>query len=313
MTESDRVKPLNHRLIVIDWGTSNFRAYLLDAATGQCLDQRESNQGLMALQRDQFAGYCLSQVEQWREAGAVPLYLSGMVGSARGWLEAPQPDLPLGFAELAQQAIAIPELHNGWILPGAKQVTDTHVDIMRGEEIQALGALTLANQQSAYCCLPGTHSKWVQLQQQRITGFTTLMTGELYQAVRDHTLPGEPARQHAPFDARAFALGLQRVNDHGGLLHALFETRSRSLYADLSDSQAVSYLSGVLIGEEVRAMGSQHPDLSDLLLVCSPNLREPYTQALQHHRIRVQWFDSASATLAGMRELFRHHQSVSAK
>ncbi|OBX37480.1 2-keto-3-deoxy-galactonokinase [Halomonas elongata] len=100
--------------------------------------------------------------------------------------------------------MAAPGLSNAWIVPGLKVVRDDHVDVMRGEEVQAFGALTLSDTASGLCCLPGTHSKWVRLEQERLTDFTTAMTGELFHAVRFHTLPGEPSRERAAFDESGF-------------------------------------------------------------------------------------------------------------
>lgn len=295
------------RLIVIDWGTSNFRAFLIDVASGEVLDSRRSASGLRALSRAEFAHYCASQTEAWRENGAVPMYLSGMVGSARGWFEAPQLELPVSAMDLADNVVAAPGLDNVWIVPGVKQVSPEHVDVMRGEEVQAFGALSLAGVESADCCLPGTHSKWVHLEGGRMHDFTTVMTGELYHAVRFHTLPGEPARDDAPFDEAAFRLGLSRAGCPGGILHALFEARSRHLYAGLAAEQVGSYLSGVLIGEEVRAMREARPALQRVWLIGAESLRGSYTLALESAGIGVEAVDSDDATLAGVMAIAARH------
>lgn len=316
------------RLIVIDWGTSNFRAFLVDTASGEVLDSRRSASGLRALSQSEFPHYCASQTDDWRNGGGVasgaagavsgvkgaasgaakvPIYLAGMVGSARGWFEAPQLELPATAADLADNVVAAPGLDNVWIVPGVKQVTPEHVDVMRGEEVQAFGALALAGVDSGDCCLPGTHSKWARLDGGRMTEFTTVMTGELYHAVRFHTLPGEPARDEAPFDESAFRLGVSRAGCPGGVMHALFEARSRHLYAGLKAEQVGSFLSGVLIGEEVRAMRQARPGLDTVRLVGADSLRESYTIALEAAGIRVESIDSDRATLAGVMAVAARH------
>ena len=307
------------RLIVIDWGTSNFRAFLVDAASGEVLDSRRSASGLRALSQSEFPHYCASQTDDWRNGGGagaegaasgaetVPIYLAGMVGSARGWFEAPQLELPATAADLADNVVAAPGLDNVWIVPGVKQVTPEHVDVMRGEEVQAFGALALAGIDSGDCCLPGTHSKWARLDGGRMTEFTTVMTGELYHAVRFHTLPGEPARDEAPFDESAFRLGVSRAGCPGGVMHALFEARSRHLYAGLKAEQVGSFLSGVLIGEEVHAMRQARPGLDTVRLVGADSLRESYTIALEAAGIRVEAVDSDRATLAGVMAVAARH------
>jgi 2-dehydro-3-deoxygalactonokinase len=302
------------RLIVIDWGTSNFRAFLVDTASNEVLDSRRSASGLRALSQSEFPHYCASQTDDWRNGGGaasgaekVPVYLAGMVGSARGWFEAPQLELPATAADLADNVVAAPGLDNVWIVPGVKQVTPEHVDVMRGEEVQAFGALALAGVDSGDCCLPGTHSKWARLDAGRMTEFTTMMTGELYHAVRFHTLPGEPAREDAPFDEAAFGLGVSRVGCPGGVMHALFEARSRHLYAGLEAGQVGSFLSGVLIGEEVHAMRKARPGLDVVRLIGAESLRESYTIALEAAGIRVEAIDSDRATLAGVGAIAAKH------
>lgn len=338
----------SERLIVVDWGTSNFRAFLVEADSGEVLDSRRSASGLRALSQREFPHYCASQIDDWRDAtsagsgaakgaakdagsgasqgagssasgadsgasgadsGAsrVPVYLAGMVGSARGWVEAPQLELPVSAADLADSVVAAPGLDNAWVVPGVKQVTESHVDVMRGEEVQAFGALALAGVESADCCLPGTHSKWARLEAGRLVDFTTLMTGELYHAVRFHTLPGEPARDDTPFDEAAFRLGLDRAGAPGGVMHALFEGRSRHLYAGLEAVQVASFLSGVLIGEEVRAMHAARPDVETVRLVGADALCQNYSLALQAVGINVEFIDSDTATLAGVRAVAARH------
>lgn len=309
------------RLIVIDWGTSNFRAFLVDTTSGEVLDSRRSASGLRALSQSEFPHYCASQTDDWRNgdgaasgadgaasgAKKVPVYLAGMVGSARGWFEAPQLELPATAADLADNVVAAPGLDNVWIVPGVKQVTPEHVDVMRGEEVQAFGALALAGVDSGDCCLPGTHSKWARLDAGRMVEFTTVMTGELYHAVRFHTLPGEPARDEAPFDEAAFRLGVSRAGCPGGVMHALFEARSRHLYAGLEAGQVGSFLSGVLIGEEVHAMRQARPGLDVVRLIGAESLRESYTIALEAAGLRVEAIDSDRATLAGVGAIAAKH------
>lgn len=297
------------RLIAIDWGTSNFRAFLVDRDTGEVLDSRRSDAGLRSLSSAEFPHYCAAQVGEWREEGRIPVYLAGMVGSKRGWSEAPQLDLPIDANALAKHVVAAPGLDNAWIVPGVKVVSPGHVDVMRGEEIQAFGALSIADSREGLCCLPGTHSKWAQLEEGRLVDFVTAMTGELYHAVRFHTLPGEPARESAEFDAAAFHQGLETAAHPAGLLHALFEARSRHLYADLAGEQVGSFISGVMIGSEVRTQRSLHPETRRVTLVGSSALNALYRLAMQQVGFEnIVEVDSDRATLAGLVALAEKHR-----
>lgn len=302
------------RMIAVDWGTSNFRAFLIDRDTGECLASHRSDAGLRALASREFPHYCAAQVGQWRAAGGgerhVPIYLAGMVGSKRGWAEAPQLDLPVSADDLAHHVMAAPGLENAWIVPGVKVVRDEHVDVMRGEEIQAFGALSLAGQSDALCCLPGTHSKWARLEAERLVDFSTTMTGELYHAVRFHTLPGEPSRESADFDAEAFRQGVRAASHPGGVLHALFEARSRHLYAGLEREQVGSFLSGVLIGSEVITQRSLHAAGTRVLLVGARDMNRLYRRVLEECDFTVEEIDSDAASLAGLRTLAQCHEEL---
>lgn len=297
---------MSERLIAIDWGTSNFRAFLVDRTTGECLDSHRSDAGLRSLSSEEFPHYCQAQVGAWRAEGRVPVYLSGMVGSARGWCEAPQLEVPASAAELAAGVMAAPGLSNAWIVPGLKVVRDDHVDVMRGEEVQAFGALTLRDTASGLCCLPGTHSKWVRLEQERLTDFTTAMTGELFHAVRFHTLPGEPSRERAAFDESGFRRGLEAARHPDGPLHALFEARSRYLYASLSAEAVGGFISGVLIGSEVLSQRRKWQD-TPVTLVGSTDLNALYRMALEWAGGSVVEISSDDATLAGLCALAKRH------
>lgn len=288
------------RLVAIDWGTSNFRAFLVDRDSGEVLDSRRSDAGLRSLGSAEFPHYCAAQIGDWREGGRVPIYLAGMVGSKRGWSEAPQLDLPVDAGTLARHVVPAPGLENAWIVPGVKVVRPEHVDVMRGEEIQAFGALAIAGEKDALCCLPGTHSKWVRLADARLVDFTTAMTGELYHVVRFHTLPGEPARDSAEFDAEAYHQGLEAAAHPAGVLHALFEARSRHLYAGLAAAQVGSFLSGVMIGSEVRTQRAIQGETRRALLVGSSELNGLYRLAMETVGFDVHEIDSDQATLAGL-------------
>ena len=171
---------------------------------------------------------------------------------------------------------------------------------MRGEEIQVFGAAALCNTRQALCCLPGTHSKWARLADAQLVDFTTAMTGELYQAVRFHTLPGEPARESAEFDATAFDQGLEAADHPAGILHALFEARSRHLYAGLAGEQVASFLSGVAIGSEVLSQRRIHPQVDEVILVGSSTLNKLYRRAMTAVGFVVCEIDSDRATLSGL-------------
>jgi 2-dehydro-3-deoxygalactonokinase len=124
---------------------------------------------------------------------------------------------------------------------------------MRGEETQILGVLDRLPEQEVTLCLPGSHSKWVQVRGGQILGFSTQMTGEVFAALSAHTILARSLHRGAAHHPGAFARGLDRARQGGGLLHQLFGLRSLSLFDAMPQMEAASYLSGMLIGHEVAA------------------------------------------------------------
>jgi 2-dehydro-3-deoxygalactonokinase len=87
----------------------------------------------------------------------------------------------------------------------------------------------------------------------------------------------------------------------GSVLHHLFAVRTLGLFERLSATQLPSYLSGLLIGEELRRQATlTHTE--PVILMGSEALTLRYTLALQHLRIPCQ-SRGAEATWAGLFEL----------
>lgn len=242
-------------MIGIDWGSSGFRAYRL-ADDGSIRERRTATSGIASLTPTDYAAVLQQQIGDWlRDDPAAPVLLSGMVGSSQGWREAPYAECPAGMAELAARLCPV-DLGDGRvarIVPGLScHGADGHPDVMRGEETQIFGLDVPA---TATLCMPGTHSKHVQLRDGRIAGFATAMTGEVFGLLKSH---GLIAAMLAPdgnetLDATAFEAGLALSGHPGGLLHHIFTVRTRRLFNELSAGAATHYLSGILIGHELRA------------------------------------------------------------
>ena len=82
-------------------------------------------------------------------------------------------------------------------------------DVMRGEETQIFGALALSGRDEGLFLLPGTHSKWAEVKDGRIVSFRTFMTGEVFGALKDHTILGRLMREGG--DADGFARGVAKA------------------------------------------------------------------------------------------------------
>ena len=240
-------------MIAIDWGTTGFRAYRL-RGDGAVAESRSASKGILAVPPGRFSAVLEEEVGDWITAGDAPIVMAGMVGSRQGWLEVPYVDCPAGVDEIAAAMRDVRwEGRRAWIVPGLTSRDAAGVpDVMRGEETQILGALHALPAAGALVCLPGTHSKWARVERGRITGFSTCMTGEVYAVMKAHSILGRMMVEGAA-DAGAFADGVRRSGEPGGLLHHLFGVRTRGLTGELVPAAAASYLSGILIGHELRA------------------------------------------------------------
>ena len=243
-------------LVGLDWGTSSLRAYLIDVG-GAVIDDRAEPWGIMQIGDRDFAQACRDITAQWPGAAGTPVIACGMVGSAQGWIEAPYCAAPAGASEIAQSLVGVPGT-NVCIVPGIAQ--HDNADVMRGEETQIIGALSLHDglDADARIVCPGTHSKWVTISNDRIAGFTTFMTGELYAVLIAHSILGRLARNvvsPVPTDATndAFLLGVSTARDsRRDTASLLFSARARALLGEIKPEATLEYLSGLLIGGEVR-------------------------------------------------------------
>jgi len=273
------------RLIALDWGTSSLRAYLL-AEGGGVLDQRSRPWGIMRLPAGGFAGAFHDVVGDWRAAWpSLPAIAAGMIGSAQGWAEAPYCPCPAGVQEIAAAMLRLDigtELPL-YIVPGVEQHAPMP-NVMRGEETQIIGALcrTPGLTHHALLVLPGTHCKWATVAEGRITHFETFITGELFAVLRDHSILGRPAQQtHATADVSvAFDRGVALAREAGarGMAPLLFLTRSLVLHGDLAAAESLNFLSGLLIGDELRAALADHPEPAPVL-IGAPALCARYQRA----------------------------------
>ena len=189
----------------------------------------------------------------WMRAPGALALICGMAGSQQGWIEAPYCACPAGFADIASRLVWI-EPGRIAMVPGLSCEADGVPDVMRGEETQVFGALQLLGLDTALLVHPGTHSKWVRIAGGRVEGFSTFMTGEFYGLLRQHSILGRTmAQDDGALDAAAFERGVRYALHSGTLLHAAFSARTLALFDRLSAAALPSYLSGLVIGEELRA------------------------------------------------------------
>lgn len=295
-------------LLACDWGTTNLRAWTLDAQ-GAIVAHREFALGVSRLKPGEAGERFEEEVQPAMDAIGLPAILCGMVGSNLGWTVAPYVDCPAGLPELAAALSAV-EAHAAWvrIVPGLRcPGIAGSPDVMRGEETQLLGWVAQHPERARgrhVVCHPGTHAKWVVIEDGRVIRFVTAMTGELFAVLSRHSVLRSEA---APDDPEAFDEGLAAAGEGDALAARLFTARARVVGGGEAADTTPSYLSGLLIGAEIaavpRLLGLS--ELEPVALLGDAGLCGFYRRALERRGTRSETFDGEAAALAG---LFALHQ-----
>lgn len=281
------------RFIAVDWGTTNRRAFLID--DGAVMETVRDAMGILAVPD---GGFAQETATLRQRLGGVPMLLAGMVGSNRGWIDAGYVSCPAGLPTVAG---AIRPVADGIrIVPGVSHVDGRRGDVMRGEEVQLLGAVAAGLAPAdALLCQPGTHCKWAWMADGAIARFATTMTGELFALLRAHALIGA-AMQGLAEPGEAFLEGVARAGE-GDLAVALFGVRPASLLGLRDDRDAASYVSGLLIGSDVRAQVAPGQRVH---VLADPALGALYAAAIAAVGGRSVAVDSHAAFVAGITRLW---------
>ena len=285
--------------IAADWGTTNLRVWALDAA-GRVLARAESADGMSSLDRDGYEPALLALVRPWLpKTGRLPVIACGMVGSRQGWIEAPYAAVPC--AAQTPGRMVTPVLGDRrlvvHVIPGLKQ--ENPADVMRGEETQIAGFLSVKPAFDGAICLPGTHSKWVRVSAGEVVSFQTYMTGELFallsqKSVLRHGMIGDG------WDEAAFAEGLETAIARPERMAArLFTLRAEGLLKGLSPAAARARLSGLLIGVELAAARPYWLG-QNVAIVGAPAIGHAYQRALAAQGLQATLSDVEAMTLAGL-------------
>jgi 2-dehydro-3-deoxygalactonokinase len=282
--------------IAVDWGTTNRRAYRLDSS-GQCVDEFEDDGGVLTVPAGGFPD-AVAQIRQ--RLGDHPLLLAGMIGSNRGWKEAPYVPCPAGLDDLAAKLAWAGEREA--IVPGVSYIGDGRADVMRGEEVQLLGAVAAGLvDPMGLVCHPGTHNKWVTLRHGKVDRFQTVMTGELYSLLKEHSILSDLLQREVQIND-VFKEAARHAIDHEALPADLFGVRARVLLGEAKKEDAACYTSGLLIGADVR-IGLSIPTGAQIAVIGRPELTRLYAAAIATTGRDVIEHDGETCFLAGINEI----------
>ncbi len=283
-------------LISVDWGTTSLRIYAV-AGDGTILATHESANGILSVADQDFEGILRRALKALAlDTTGTPVILSGMIGSRQGWVEAPYISCPAKIDDLAAGLTKLDDVdgHIVRLIPGICWRPEKGApDVIRGEETQVFGALAGLDTSDALFVLPGTHSKWISVSGRQLVSFQSYMTGEVFSALKDNTILGRMMAE--PATDTAFERGVAASTSDGSpghLLHQVFSTRTLGLFGELSDQEAASYLSGLLIGSEFHA-GIQ-ADHQKLHVMAGSTLSDLYVRAADVLQLETHAVDPGS-------------------
>jgi 2-dehydro-3-deoxygalactonokinase len=277
--------------IAVDWGTTNRRAWRIEA--GLVAQEFEDERGVLSVAKPDFP----AAVGQIRERlGDYPLLMAGMIGSSRGWVEAPYVPCPAGIDAVAKSLI--------WADPGRVAIVPglsiaDPPDVMRGEEVQILGSVDAGLVPAdALVCHPGTHNKWVKLAGGEVAGFRTVMTGEMFSLLKEHSILADMLTDDMAVD-EAFMAGVARGLDGHALTAELFAVRAGVLLGTGRREDATDFTSGLLIGADIKT-GLASDSSREIFVMGRPQLTRLYAAAIgQVGRTAIE-IDGEAAFLAGI-------------
>jgi 2-dehydro-3-deoxygalactonokinase len=262
------------KFVAIDWGTSSFRAWLIER--DQVSDFIQTDKGVKNFASGTHPAYLTEVLGKWQ--GEYELIIAiGMIGSNIGLHETEFSPLPIDINEVSNSLIKVPNFEPAlFIVPGVSRTGD----VMRGEESQSLAA----GLKNGLVISPGTHSKWVEIKSGKITDFRTYLTGELFELLRNHSTLSKATDSSSKLVASAdFLAGLNAQSSD--LTHDLFSIRANWLQGKSQDASR-EHLSGLLIGAEIKSAKSWCK-ASEARIVASDSLAEIYIFALSHFGIKA--------------------------
>lgn len=284
--------------VAVDWGSTARRAYALDAQ-GRVIDEMEDAAGTLATPKDRFPAEVAALRTRF---GGATLLMAGMVGSNRGWVEAPYVACPATLDDLAGHLLWVEPGHTA-IVPGLSLIDRDRADVMRGEEVQMFGLAALDRSVlDAIVCHPGTHTKWIETDGRALTHFRTVMTGELFGLLKRHSILAELMLGDAT-PGPAFEQGVGRGLGGAAVSAELFSVRAGVLLGQADAADASSFVSGLLIGADLRAGLAGTDPGREIVVLGRGSLTRLYAVAIRAGGRQAREVDGAQAFVAGMHAL----------
>lgn len=289
--------------VAVDWGTSSFRLWLI-GENGAILAERRSGEGMTTAAQTGFAQVLQTHLEAVSAPEDLPVIVCGMAGARQGWVEAGYIDTPTSLAAILTGAVSVPgQKRDVRILPGLAQRSKEAPDVIRGEETQLLGAMPSEAAGEQMVCMPGTHSKWVRVVDGHVTGFSTFMTGELFDVITKHSILAHAivGADSQPADNSAFEAAIRAAfAEPARITNLLFTARAGQLLHGLTAAGAQALISGTLIGAEIAGALSTAGKGAAITLVASGRLQTLYETAFRTLSLPYTTIDADAAVRRGL-------------
>ena len=313
-----------------DWGTTNFRIRLIDLATGAIISEVTTRVGIQSTYNDwqlafkspgeRLTFYQLKiiyaieilHVRLGHSLENIPIIISGMASSSIGMLELPYKQIPVNLSVLNLEHAVIEATekfnHTTLLISGIK----SNDDVMRGEETKIAGCFNFNEDGKHLVIIPGTHSKHVVVEQNSVVSFSTYMTGELFHLLTTESILKDSVEEAGCFDHQhnpAFANGVATGRDTN-ILNSLFNTRTNQLFNKFNKCDNYFYLSGLLIGHELKE--ALNEEYTSIKLICNKTFEPYYLAAFEvlHPSLTIQIIDSDVALIQGHVKLAKALQVI---
>lgn len=292
-------------VVAVDWGTSHLRLWTLDS-NGKANACHRSDRGMRTVERDEFESVLKSEMQTLQVPTDTPVIMCGMVGSRQGWQEAPYKKMPCRIDAIAANAVKIDGVSRDVrILPGIAHFNATKPDVMRSEETQLLGLYDMLGEDlSGLVCMPGSHAKWVRIENGLVIDFATSLSGELFAAlsvssVLQHSLKNASKKVDPQSDVYSRAVR-NSLSDPATVLTRLFAARPHSLLNQMSDDDASAHISGTIVGQDIAGAIARFAPVHATTLVGSGHLGDLYSQALQIAGLQSKIVDGDELAILGL-------------
>ena len=289
--------------IAIDWGSSNLRVWALNN-NNAILDSILSNDGMLGLASNEFEPLLFEKISKWGVGDAnIPILCCGMVGAKQGWVEAPYASIPYNLMQEADnvKVSCSDDRLNVRILGGLRQ--DNPADVMRGEETQIRGFLSIFSNFDGIICLPGTHSKWVHVSAGEVISFRTFMSGELFDLLSKYSVLNHSVKSDGWNDKEFRSAVSESISNPQKIFSDFFKLRADHLLKQVEQSELRSKLSGYIIGAEL-AGAKPYWLGQNVVILGNDNLSKIYKTALEGQGIFAQEIDATECTLNGLAQAF---------